>query len=237
MTTRIYDLPTRILHWLFATSFLTALTIANLVNDESTNFAYHMLAGLVMCFVVLCRIVWGIIGSKHARFSDFSLNPQALLLYIKGVITGNGRLWAGHNPASSWAATAMMLLALGLGLTGFLMANDSSTRESLEDIHEILADAFIVVVILHVSGLILHTIKHKDDLGKSMLTGNKIGLQASIASVPSHPIVAMIVLVLTLSFGEYLRQNYDTVSGSLYLFGTTLQLAENEVEYEENDHD
>lgn len=130
MTTRIYDLPTRIFHWLFAGSFLTAFTIANTVDDESTIFAYHMLAGLVMGFIVLWRIVWGFIGSTHARFSDFSLNPKSLLQFGKGVLTGQGRLWAGHNPASSWAAITMLLLALALGVTGYLMANGSAGERS-----------------------------------------------------------------------------------------------------------
>ncbi len=235
MTSRIYDLPTRIFHWLFAGSFLTAFTIANTVDDESTIFAYHMFAGLVMGFIVLWRIVWGFIGSTHARFSDFSLNPKSLLQYGKGVLTGQGRLWAGHNPASSWAAVTMLLLALALGVTGYLMANGSA-GESLEDLHELLANAFIVVVVLHVAGVILHTLQHKDALGKSMVTGNKSGLPASTPSVSSHPIVALIAVLLTLSFAGYLLQNFDASNGSLKLFGTTLQLSENEAEDGESGH-
>ncbi len=237
MTTRIYDLPTRIFHWLFAGSFLTAFTIANTVDDDATNFAYHMLAGLVMAFIVLWRIVWGFLGSTHARFSDYSLNPQALALYFKGVLTGKGRLWAGHNPASSWAAIVMLALALSLGITGYLMTNGSA-GESLEDLHELLANAFIVVVILHVAGVILHTLQHKDALGQSMVTGHKAGLQTSTPSVSSHPFVALIAVLLTLSFAGYLLQNFDATTGSLKLFGTTLQLSENEeAEHAENEHD
>ena len=74
-------------------------------------------------------------------------------------MTGQGRLWAGHNPASSWAAVTMLLLALALGVTGFLMANGSA-GESFEDRHELLANAFIVVVVLHVAGVILHTLEN-----------------------------------------------------------------------------
>lgn len=236
MTTRIYDLPTRIFHWLFAGSFLTAFTIANTVDDESTNFAYHMLAGLVMGFIVLWRILWGFIGSTHARFSDFSLNPHSLLQYGKGVLTGTGRLWAGHNPASSWAAIIMIVLALGLAVTGYLMANGRA-GERFEDLHELLANAFIGVVILHVAGVILHTLQHKDALGNSMVTGHKSGLQASTQSVSSHPIVAMIAVLLTLSFAGYLLQNYDATNGSLKLFGTTLQLNENEADQNETERD
>jgi cytochrome b len=225
MTTRIYDLPTRLFHWLFAGSFLTAFIIANTVDDESTMFAYHMLAGLVMAFIVLWRIVWGFIGSTYARFSDFSLNPQALLHYGKCVLFGKGRLWAGHNPASSWAAITLLGLALGLGVTGYLMAN-GATGESLEDVHELLANTFIAMVILHVAGVILHTLQHKDALGQSMVTGHKVGLPATTPSVSSHPIVAIIAVLLTLTFAGYVLQNYDATHGDLQLFGTTLQLTE-----------
>ena len=237
MTTRIYDLPTRIFHWLFAGSFLTAFTIANTVDDESTIFAYHMLAGLVMGFIVLWRIVWGLLGSTHARFADFSLNPQALLHYGKDVLSGKGQLWAGHNPASSWAAITMLSLALGLGITGYLMASGSA-GESLEDIHELLANTFIAVVILHIAGVILHTLQHKDALGQSMVTGHKTGLPAGTPSVSSHPVVAIIAVLLTLAFAGYLLQNYDATNGKLQLFGTTLQLSEHEeAEQGSDEHD
>lgn len=231
MTTRIYDLPTRFFHWLFAGSFITAFTIANTVDDESTVFAYHMLAGFMMGFVVLWRLIWGMIGSTHARFTDFRLNPTDLLDYFKGMLSSNGRLWAGHNPASSWAALIMMLLAAALAVTGYLMVSGNA-GESLEDIHELLANAFLAIVVLHIAGVILHAMQHKDRLGQSMLTGLKHNLPATTASVASHRFVALLAIVLTLGFAGYLLQNFDANRGTLNLFGTQLQLSEQENEAE-----
>ncbi|WP_430458196.1 cytochrome b/b6 domain-containing protein [Rheinheimera sp.] len=242
MTTRIYDLPTRMFHWLFAGSFLTAFTIANTIDDESTAFAWHMLAGLIMVFTVLLRIVWGFVGTKHARFSDFHLNPAALFQYINGVFTGNNIPRAGHNPASSWAAMLMMLLAIGLGVSGYLMASGSA-GDVLEDAHELMADLFIGVVILHLAGLVLHNLKHQDQLSKSMLSGDKQGLDQSTQSVRSHRLLGLLFVCLTLSFGMYLQQNFAPATGTLHLLGTTLQLSEagehssNKNASEENDDD
>jgi cytochrome b len=225
MTTRIYDLPTRMFHWLFAGSFLTAFTIANTVDDESTAFAFHMLAGLIMVFTVCWRIIWGLVGTRHARFSDFHLKPTALYQYLRGVLTGNNRAGAGHNPASSWAAILMMLLALGLGVSGYLMASGSGW-EALEDLHELFADLFIGIVVLHLAGLVLHQLKHRDALSKSMVSGNKQGLDQSIDSVRPYRLVGVVLLLLTLGFGWYLQQHFNPATGTLHLFGIPLQLSD-----------
>ena len=115
---RVYDLPTRVFHWCFAVLFVTAYAIANLVDDESARFAWHMLAGIALGVAVLLRLVWGVVGTRHARWSDLSLDPRQLAAYLKGVVAGGGRRWVGHNPASSWAALTMMALALALGGSG-----------------------------------------------------------------------------------------------------------------------
>lgn len=226
MKTRVYDVPTRLFHGLFALSFIGAFAIANTVDDESAVFAWHMLAGLLMVFVVLWRLVWGLLGSTHARFSDFQLNPLALARYLGSVVGGSSRKWAGHNPASSWAAVVMMALALGLGVTGYLMATGGG--ETWEDVHELLANAFFAVMLLHVAGVVVHQLKHRDLLAHSMLTGDKQDVDQSSAAVPSHTLVGMALLAATLWFGSYLLQNFDQNRGTLQLFGTTLSLGEAE---------
>src|SRR6478735_274782 len=104
----VYDTPTRLFHWLFAGFFLTAFAIANLVDDESARFSLHMLAGLGMVFVVALRLLWSFVGTRHARLRDLALNPMQLLGYFKGMFSAGGKRWIGHNPASSWAAVAMV---------------------------------------------------------------------------------------------------------------------------------
>lgn len=89
----VFDLPTRLFHWMFAGLFLTAFVIAKTIDDDSGWFNYHSLAGLTLGFLVLLRIIWGIIGTQHARFTDFALNPKSSFTILK--ISFQGRKPAG----------------------------------------------------------------------------------------------------------------------------------------------
>ena len=79
MTSRVlvWDLPTRIFHWLFAGSFIAAFTIGQVVDDDAAAFKLHMLLGGVMALLVLLRVAWGLVGSRHARLSSFAFGPRA----------------------------------------------------------------------------------------------------------------------------------------------------------------
>ncbi len=223
----VYDLPTRIFHWLFAGLFLTGFVIAKTMDDDSPWFNYHSLAGLTLGFVVLLRLIWGIFGTKHARFSGFALKPTDLVNYFKGILTGEKKRWAGHNPASSWAGIVMMLMALGLAITGYLMTSGPN-KETYEDVHELLANGFIIVVVLHIAGIVLHTIRHKEMIGLSMIDGKKADV-TSDQTIPSAQSGFGILLIgLVVVFGLNLYKNYDSSTKSLKFFGTTLQLSENE---------
>ncbi len=222
----VYDLPTRIFHWLFAGLFLTGFIIAKTIDDESPWFNYHSLAGLILGFLVLLRILWGLFGTKNARFSGFVLNPKELIMYFKGILTGNKKKWVGHNPASSWAGLMMMFLALGLSFSGYLMTSGPN-KESFEDVHELFANGFIIVVILHIAGIALHTIRHKEVIGLSMIDGKKADI-AKAQTIPNSKAPFGILLVgLVVAFGLHIFKNYDGQTRSLNFFGTTLQLSEN----------
>ncbi|MBK9294281.1 MAG: cytochrome b/b6 domain-containing protein [Oligoflexia bacterium] len=229
----VYDLPTRLFHWIFAGFFLTAFIIAKTVDDESLLFSYHSLAGLMLGFTVILRIIWGMVGTKHARFTGFALRPTDLIKYMKGILSGDKTRWAGHNPASSWAAIVMMLLALSLGTTGYLMSTGG--KETFEDIHEILANTFIVVVVMHVAGVILHTIRHREAIGLSMLDGKKADVPIENTILSSRSAIGILFLGLTVAFGIHLYNNFDTNSGNLKFMGANLQLGEDEVEVENDD--
>jgi cytochrome b len=222
----VYDLPTRIFHWLFAGLFVTAILVAKTIDDDSPIYSYHMLAGLLLSFTVLLRLVWGFIGTKYARFSSFALHPTNLIRYVKGIVRGDKRRWAGHNPASSWATVVMMIFALGLGVTGYLMAHGQ--KQSFEDIHELLANGFLTVAILHVAGVLRHARQHRDGITLAMMDGQKTDLD-SMAGVPSsRPLTALLFVALVASFSTYLLKNYDSQNQSLQFLGSTWQLGESD---------
>lgn len=233
----VYDLPMRIFHWLFAGLFIFAFMIAKTIDDDSLVFSYHMLAGLLLGFTVLLRLVWGLVGTKYSRFSSFALHPKDLVAYFHGILSGDKRKWGGHNPASSWASIVMFGLALGLGVTGYLMA--AGDTENYEDIHELMANGFLVVVLMHVAGIVLHAFRHQDGIAMSMVDGAKKDIPATDVIVSSRPGIALFFIALVLTFAAYLASNFDTQTQSLNVFGSTLQLGDYEVggSGEEEDHD
>lgn len=227
----VYDLPTRIFHWLFAGLFVTAFVIAKTIDDESVTFSYHMIAGMTLSFLVFLRIIWGIIGTKHAKFSGFALNPSDLIGYASGFFSGSKRRWAGHNPASSWAAVIMMALALCMGITGYRMATGPENHD-IKEIHEVLATLFLIVALTHVAGIIVHTVRHKELIGLSMVDGKKDNLGSGQTIGDPKNIVGLIGLALVLAWATTLLVKFDPSTRSLTLFGNHLQLGENEEKHE-----
>lgn len=232
----VYDLPLRLFHWLFAALFIVAFLIAKTIDDESPLFSYHMLAGLLLGFVVSLRLVWGFVGTTHSRFSGFALHPRDLITYFTGILSGEKRKWSGHNPASSWAAILMFTFALGLGLTGYLMT--SGQKETFEDVHELLANGFLVVVLMHIAGVVLHTLRHQDKIGFSIVDGHKQGTPSGETIASSQPIIAILFIVLTATFALHLASSFNRQTQTLNLFGTQLQLGETEKnkEHKQSEH-
>lgn len=227
----IYDIPLRLFHWLFAGSFIFVIVITKVLDDDSNLFHYHMLVGLTLGFLVVLRIIWGILGTQYSRFSSFALSPKELLSYLKSVIAKKDSLWAGHNPASSWAALTMFALTLGLGTTGYLMTSQQS--DSLKEIHELFANLFLLIVIAHVVGVLYHGFRHSDAIALSMVTGKKQNLPTDIQNTKSNPVAAALFIGFIFLYVINLSKNYNSTDKTLHFFGTTLHLAE-EAEHEKS---
>jgi len=194
-----------------------------------------MMLGMIMVLAVMFRIVWGLWGSRYARFTSFALRPEHLFKYFKDMFTLNTEKWAGHNPASSWAAITMLGLALGLGFTGYMMASGGD-KEFFEEAHELFGNAFIIVVVAHVAGVVLHTIRHKDGIAFSMIHGNKNMEGSPVGIEKSHGVIGILFVMVVGLFVFQLNKNYDPANRTLNMFGVALQLGENE-ENEIEDHE
>ena len=223
--TKVYDWPTRLFHWSFAGLFVGAFLIAKTVDDEAAAYPYHMLLGLVLALTVVLRIIWGFIGTKYARFSSFALRPTQLLQYFRALLLGRTERKLGHNPASSWAALVMMALALGLAVTGYLMTTGDN-KELLEEVHELFANAFLVVAIAHVAGVLLHMIRHRDGIAMSMIHGAKTPISGETGIARSRVRAGFVFIGILVLFALNLSSDYDADKRSLKLFGSTLQLGE-----------
>lgn len=225
--TRIWDLPVRLFHWLLAAAFLAAFLIANLADDEGTLFPIHALAGLGAVFLVVLRIVWGLAGSRWARFSAFELRPSRLVHYLRGAVGGTtSTRSAGHNAATSWFAVATIAVVLGLGVTGFMMGRG---REAAKEVHEVLAWSMLALAGVHIAGVVWHSVRHRENLAASMVTGYKNAEPAAaIASI--RPWSAVAFLVLVAAFAATLAAGYEqsTRRLTLPLLDGSLQLGETE---------
>lgn len=222
---RIYDLPTRVFHWTFASLFVFAYAVGSTFDDDSPRFVLHMLAGGLLATAVLLRLLWGVVGTRHARLSDFSLSPAALGRYLHGVLSGRARTWAGHNPASSWAALVMMVLGLGLAGTGLTMIAGVAPH-AVEEVHEVLVNAFLAVALLHIAGVMVHVLRHRDALPLSMVTGRKHGVAVAAGDVRPHAGVALAFIAVMAAVGAGVASRYDASRGRVTLFGQTLMLRE-----------
>ena len=224
LKTTVYDLPTRMFHWLFSSLFISAILIAKYVDDESPLYFYHMLAGILLGCLVILRIFWGLVGTRYARFSSFALHPKELLRYAKEFLGKSASLHPGHNPASSWASLIMLTAGLFLALSGVLMT--SGFKEELEDIHEILSDVFLVTAVAHVLGVLLHTLRHKDAIALSMVHGKKAQLDPRFSIPSTAPKAALALGLLVCLLTATILFHYDSSTRQLTLLGQTLELAE-----------
>ena len=169
--TLIWDLPVRIFHWLLAGGFTAAAIIAFLTEDEGVLFPYHALIGLVLALLVVLRIVWGFVGTRHARLSALLYGPRAVIKYMHGALTGRGERFVAHNPGAAWAVLAMFALILGLAVTGVMLGRGD---ESIKEIHELLAWSMLVLVGAHLAGVVLYTVRHRENITRSMIDGRAV---------------------------------------------------------------
>lgn len=224
----IWDLPTRIFHWLFASGFTIAAVIAMLLGDDSPLFPYHSIIGLTLAFMVGLRLIWGVLGTRFARFTSFAYGPTAVITYLAGVLRGSGKRHVGHNPASAYAIYAMLGLIIALAVTGMMMGTGN---DGVEDVHEILAYMMIAVVGAHVVGVLVHTIRFDENITASMIHGRK-RCDPSIAIRSARPAPAALFLLATSAFSISLTARYDSITrqATLPILGIRISLGEAETE-------
>jgi len=185
------------------------MAIALLVDDESPLFQLHMLAGLFVAFVVVLRLVWGIAGTRYARFGAL-LFGRGIARYLKGALQRTAERHVGHNPGSAYAAYAMLLLPLGLVATGILMGRS----EAFEDVHEVLAWTTVAAVVAHLAGIAWHTIRHREAVALSMVDGKKQGEPAQ-AIPSSRPLLGLLFLALSAGWALIVYSGHDRYAAGI----------------------
>jgi len=166
----VWDWPTRIGHWLMAAAFL----IAYLTGESEAWRLVHVVAGGALAGLVTFRLLWGLVGSRHARFSDFLDSPNAAWRYLLALAGGKAPHHTGHNPAGAYAILALLLLGLLAAASGWPVYQDIG-GEWLEEVHETVVNLMLLVVGLHLAGVVVGSLAHRENLPRAMLTGYKLG--------------------------------------------------------------
>jgi cytochrome b len=190
----VWDRFVRAGHWLLAAGFLVAYF------TEDDLLTVHVWTGYLVGAIVCLRILWGLVGSKHARFRDFLYSPRQALSYLLDVVRRRAKRYLGHSPAGAVMVYALLVAILATTVSGLMvyaydkhagplagvvadqyagMTNEEREQasESVEDFweetHEVLANLTLFLVVLHIGGVALSSVAHRENLVRAMVTGRK----------------------------------------------------------------
>lgn len=203
---RVWDPLIRIFHW----GLVLAFTVAYLSGEDESNL--HIYSGYAVLGLISFRLLWGIVGSRYARFSDFVRSPGVVIQYLKDMVARKPKHYTGHNPAGGWMVIVMLLCLFVVTVSGLKIyaieeglgplagdtpalvvvsaayadddsdeqaenghGKDEAAEEFWEEIHEVSSNFMLLLIFLHVTGVIVSSRRHKENLVKAMITGNKPG--------------------------------------------------------------
>ena len=165
---KVWDPFVRIFHW----SLVTCIVLNQFVLEAGETA--HEWTGYTASALVLLRLVWGFVGSRHARFADFFPTPQRLGRHLQALRRGEQPHYDGHNPLGALMMLALMVLVLSLGLTGWLQTTDAYWGEEwLMELHEWLANGLLLAAGLHAAAAIVMGHLERTRLIRAMITGHK----------------------------------------------------------------
>lgn len=193
---KVWDLPTRLFHWL-----LVAILIFQYASAEIFDNAiqWHFYSGYFCLGLILFRIVWGLVGSYYARFSQFIVTPQHAIAYMRAK---NTKHYLGHNPAGAYSVILLLSLVLTQAVTGLFISDDIFSNAPYYDvlpkawedaanfIHHRGFNIILAAVALHIGAIAYYKIKHKQNLLSAMISGYKSVNHAPVSPNEQKPVNA-----------------------------------------------
>lgn len=211
---RVWDPLVRIFHW----TLVIAFAVAYFTEDDLLTV--HVWAGYVVGALIVLRLIWGFVGPRHARFSDFLYRPATILRYVRDLLLFRAPRYIGHSPGGGAMVIVLMLVLAATGISGLILygakehagplagffiadaaapgrpagppatigmpigaspASPVATRRrprsafvrTVEEIHELLANFALALVILHIGAVVLASFVHRENLARAMVTGEK----------------------------------------------------------------
>ena len=178
-TVKVWDPLIRVFHW----SLVFFFVLAFISGDDWE--AIHVQAGYAVLLLIAFRLLWGLVGTRNARFMTFVKSPSVTLAYLKSILSFKVPHYLGHNPLG---AAMVVVLLLSIALVSFsgmvLIAGEGSgplagtflsswSGDWMEEIHEFFTNFTLLMVVIHVSGVIISSLLEGENLAKAMMTGRK----------------------------------------------------------------
>jgi len=219
---RIWDLPTRLFHWLLVIAFIVAM----LSQGDDRYLDIHVYSGYLFFGLLGFRLIWGIFGSHYARFSHFAFDWKPVWHYLKTLPTKQRQHFLGHNPAASWAIFIMLGFGLVVSLTGLLTLGGEERHgpfagmisfalgSTIHEWHDVTAWLLLGLICIHIIGVLVESRLHHENLIKAMITGFKsisTPLLELPLSVQRHGLIATALILAIIagtwaSFNGYIQQ-------------------------------
>ncbi len=169
---QVWDPFVRVFHW-------SLVSVGILAWGSAEEQAWlHERAGYFILVLVGLRVLWGLVGSHHARFSEFLRGPRQTLAYLRDLRSVRPQHYLGHNPAGGWMVVALLCAMLATGASGALIGTGEG--EFVEELHEGLAEFTLVLVVIHLGGVLFSSLLHRENLVGAMWTGAKIRRNADV---------------------------------------------------------
>jgi len=191
---RVWDAPVRVFHWLLVLCFAGAYLTA---ESEALRLV-HVTLGYTLGGLLAFRLVWGVVGTRYARFGSFVRGPSAVLRYLQSIAAKKPEHHLGHNPAGAVAIVLLMLMGLGVAFTGYAVYNDMGPAW-LPEAHELLGNGMLLVVAGHLVGVVTASWQHRENLVRAMVTGYKMG-QPEQGIRRSWAVVALAIVLAVAAF-------------------------------------
>lgn len=196
----VWDAPTRLFHWLMVVCFAGAW----LTSEGSRLLGVHLTLGYTMVGLVVFRVVWGLIGTRYARFASFVRGPAAVARYASSMLNPKAEHPVGHNPLGAVSIVLMLLSTLVIVYTGWVYFNGGI--HALKSLHEGAAALMATVVGVHVAGVVFASMMQRENLVHAMLNGRKQGRPEQAIRWSWWP-VALLLLAAVLAFWYLQWQN------------------------------
>jgi cytochrome b len=167
-TIRVWDGFVRLFHWSLVASFFTAWAFTEQIG------LVHKAAGYIALALVAMRVVWGFIGSRHARFAEFVPSPRQLRDYLRAWVRAQEPRHAGHNPLGALMILFLLVAVVTIGVSGWMLTFDAFWgNEIVEGVHLRAVDLTLLAVGIHVLANVFASVRHRENLILSMVTGRK----------------------------------------------------------------